>query len=139
MTQEKRTWGGWKGAAKTEAGEPVIGSWVASIPFKRWDAALEGGNLILTERHLLFKALRTPLVLGDLIKLSDGKKPRWIVPLSEIRSVERVPATRSQLRIETTGGEGRNFIIAAGRLVSRKNEKNALTRDEAIARIREAV
>lgn len=139
MTKEKRTRGGWKGAAETEVGEQVIGSWVASIPFKRWDVALEGGNLILTGRHLLFRALRTPLVLGDLITLSDGKKPRWIVPLSEIRSVERVPARRSQLRIETTGGEGRNFIIAAGRFASRKNEKNALTRDEAIARIREAV
>ena len=139
MAKTKRTWGGWKGAAEREVDEKVIASWVASIPFKRWDAALEGGNLILTEQHLLFKALRTPLVVGDVITLSGGKKPRWIVPVSEVRSVERVPDRRSQLRIETTGGEGRNFIIAAGRLASRKDEKNAVTRDQAIARIREVV
>ena len=139
MANKKRTWGGWKGVAETEVGERVIGSWVASIPFKRWDAALEGGNLILTERHLLFKALRTPVDFGDVITLSGGKRPRWIVPVSEIRSVERVPDRRSQLRIETTGDEGRNFIIAARRLASRKDEQSAVTRDEVIARIRAAV
>jgi len=132
----KRTWGGWAGAPGTEAGETVLGSWPASIPFKRWDGALEGGNLILTEQHLLFRALRVPMVLGDVVVLGGGRAPRWIVALADIRAVEPVSARRSQLRVETADGNGRHFNIAAGRFASRRNKENAVARDEAIALIR---
>ena len=121
----------------TDAGERVEGSWVASIPFKRFDLAKEGGNLVLTERHLLFKPLRTPVVTGDVILMTKGT-PSWIVPLSEVRRIEPVRERRSQLRIETADGKSRNFNVVAGRMARSKNPDNVPTRDQAIERIRAA-
>ncbi len=123
-----------RGRSADAAGERVEGSWVASIPFKRFDLAWEGGNLVLTEGHLLFKPLRTPLAFGDVIT-TTGRRPTWIVPLSEVRNVEPVAGRRCQLRIETADGESRNFNIAAGRMARMKNPDNVVRRDEAIERI----
>jgi len=120
-----------------EGGERVEGSWVASIPFRRFDLAKEGGNLVLTERHLLFKPLRTPVVVGDVILMTKGS-PSWIVPLSEVRRVEPVAERRSQLRIETADGKSRNVNVVAGRMARIKNPDNVVTRDQAIERIRAA-
>ena len=120
-----------------EAGERVEGSWVASIPFKRFDLAKEGGNLILTEGHLLFKPLRTPLVVGDAILMTKGTAS-WSVPLSDVRGVEPVTERRSQLRIETADGKSRDFNVVASRLARLKNPANVATRDEAIKQIRAA-
>jgi hypothetical protein len=104
-------------------GERVEGSWVASIPFKRFDLAKEGGNLVLTERHLFL--------------ITKGK-PSWIVPLSEVRKVEPVTERRTQLRIETADGKSRNFNVVASRMARIKNPKNVASRDEAIEEIRAA-
>jgi hypothetical protein len=126
-----------KGRSADEVGERVEGSWVASIPFKRFDLAKEGGNLVLTERHLLFKPLRVPLVIGDTFLITKGT-PSWIVPLSEVRKVEPVTDRRTQLRIETADGKPRNFNVVASRMARIKNPKNVATRDEAIEQIRTA-
>lgn len=118
--------------------ERVLGSWVASIPFKRFDLALEGGNLVLTEQHLLFRPLRVPIPIGEMFLLSSGR-PKWILPLTEVAAVSPVPDRRSQLRIETADGKARNLIIAAGRMSSRRNPENAVARDEAVAALEAAI
>jgi hypothetical protein len=115
-------------------GERVAGSWVASIPFKRFDLAMEGGNLVLTDQHLLFRPLRVPLAVGDWFVLTSGR-PKWMIPLSEVRAVAAVVGKRSQLRIETEDGTTRNVIIAAKRTAFRGNPQNAVARDEAVAAI----
>lgn len=118
--------------------EQVRGSWVASIPFKRFDLAKEGGNLVLTEGHLLFRPLRVPLVIGEVFVMTGGR-PTWIVSLEEVRAITACPGKRSQLRVETLDGSNRNFIIAARRTASWRNPKNAEARDDAVVRIIEAL
>ena len=128
---------GGRASSADETGERVVGSWVASIPFKRFDLAKEGGNLVLTEGHVLFKPLRTPVAVGDAILMTGGTAS-WSVPLSEVRAVEPVTERRSQLRIETADGKSRAFNVVAGRLAGPRNPENAVTRDEAIRQIRAA-
>jgi hypothetical protein len=116
----------------------VCGSWVASIPFKRFDLAKDGGSLVLTGRHLLFRPLRVPIPVGDVFVISEAGA-KWSVSLDEIRAVSAVQEKRSQLRVEIVDGEARDFIVAARRTASFRNPKNALTRDEAVERITAAI
>ena len=123
---------------KLEPGEEPVASWVALIPFKRFEGAKEGGTLILTDRRLLMTSLTVPMVIGDLITISKAFV-MWSAPLAEIRSVEPFDGKRSaQIQIETADGESRRFMIQHRRKATIMSKENVPVRDEAVKQIRAA-
>lgn len=83
---------------KLEAGEEVLGSWTASIPFKRLGLAKEGGTLTLTNRRLFFATIDIPGARW-FETIPEGEV-KWRAPLRKIRSVQAAPGKRAQLEVD---------------------------------------
>jgi len=129
---------------KLEPGEAVERTWVAGVGFSQEDnfrgrLGKYGGNLVLTNRRVLFE----PLQLAKLGGALSGKDHAFLegkegIELSEITVVE--PFSKKgppRLKIFFEGGEGVVLAVIKKRTTSSWN-KDTSARDEAIAAISSA-
>jgi hypothetical protein len=120
-----------------EPGEEILGEWVAGLPSSSGRTASYGGTLVLTDRRLLWEAVRLPpgidrIAGGFLQEMVSG------VPLASVRAARPDPDRPAMLVIHADGGESR-FLIAASRMSPIWSKKNRAARDDAAARVSAAL
>lgn len=124
-----------------QLGESIEQAWVAGVPWTQADnfrgrLSKFGGNLVLTNRRLLFEPLTAPKVGGGLkghdLLFLEGMKA---FDFAEIVSVEPF-STKGPPRLKLALANGEEVVLA----VMRKRtatawSKDASARDEAVAAI----
>jgi hypothetical protein len=130
---------------KLQPGEAIERTWVAGVPWSQGDSfrgrlSKFGGNLVLTDRRLLFEPLGAPRVGGGLRGLEllflEGKKA---FEFSDIAAVEPF-SKRGPPRLKLTLGGGEEVVLAVmkGRAATMWS-KDTAARDEAVAAISAAI
>ena len=116
-----------------EPGEEV--AWCSSP--KSSDDNLVMGQLVLTNRRLLFEPLRAPSAAGM-------RRRRWAANIDQLQDVEIVRRsrpwpTRGILRVTLTDGEQADFQLSAGGLLSFPISKHEPALQEAYRQVRGAL
>ena len=119
-----------------EPGEAILEEWTAGIPSKSGRTSSVGGTLVLTNRRLIWEALRVgpgfnTLIAGLVEKAAHG------IPLQSITDVRPDPE-RDPLLLVAADGDSMRLVVSASRWSPIWSKKNAEARDEAVARIRGA-
>lgn len=112
---------------KFHEGETVLESWVAALPIGSWDLSLLGGDLLLTDRRLIFVPLMPALFGFAGCALAHD----------EVRRAEAVGTLR--LRLVKGAGGHRDHLVAASRWSRVWDTGNTAARDHAAVRINEAL
>ncbi|MCP3012979.1 hypothetical protein NGM33_06505 [Nocardiopsis dassonvillei] len=110
-----------------QEGETVLGSWVAALPIGSLDLSLLGGDLVLTDRRLVFVPVMNAVFGFAGHALGHG----------EIHRADAVGPLR--LRLAMRAGGRRDYLVLASRWSAVWDTDNTPARDHAWARIDEVL
>jgi hypothetical protein len=121
-----------------EPGEVVLRKWVASVPLGG-RFSKHGGNLVLTNKRILFEPMRLPSWTPLSKYLAPFAEHEGSASLSDMSKVEAVPGTPQGLRLVSASGQSRDFLIFAHRFSTIWSTSNAESRDDALNTINESI
>jgi hypothetical protein len=119
-----------------EPGEAVRRKWVASVPLGG-RFSKHGGNLVLTNKRILFEPLRIPSWTPLSKYLAPFAEHEGSASISDMAKAEPVVGTSPRLRLISTSGQSRDFLVFSHRLSTIWSGSEA--RDDAVSAINEAI
>jgi hypothetical protein len=123
-----------------EPDETIAKTWAAStVLFGIF--AKHGGNLVLTNKRVLFEPINVKAwpsfpITKYLLPFAEKQGSAY---LSEVERAEAVPGMSARLRVISKQSTVADFLISASRFSSIWSSANKKTRDEAVAAINHAV
>jgi hypothetical protein len=120
-----------------EVAELEVKRWVASVPMGIFSK--HGGNLVLTNKRLLFEPLKTPGWTPISKYLAPFAEHQGSADLANLASAEAVPGSSPKLRVLSQSGQAREFLIFVRRLSLIWSSANAAARNEAVSTINAAI
>jgi hypothetical protein len=120
-----------------EPNEIEVKRWVASVPMGL--LSKHGGNLVLTNKRLLFEPLKTPGWTPISKYLAPFAEHEGSARLMSLAGVESVPGSSPKLRVLSETGQTKEFLIFARRFSFVWSSSNAAARNDAVSTIKSAI
>ena len=125
-------------APSLEPDEVITNTWVAAVPL--WGIfSKHGGNLVLTNKRLLFEPLKIPDFAPGAKYLKFFAVEENGSNLSQISRAEAVPGGGARVRLISKHSNAAEFLIFASRVSSVWSGTNKSVRDKAVQQINRAI
>ena len=121
-----------------EPDEVVTKTWVAATTFGSIFSK-HGGNLVLTNKRVLFEPIRIPSFAPGAKYLAPFAEKQGSATLSEIARAEAIPGMSPRLRLISKQSAVAEFLVLANRWSFTWSGTNKSVRDEAVDTINRAL